>query len=224
VGKRHPSLSQVRGQHPTCPPLGCRRRRLALDRQPTRCRLLPGHGCPVSSSCGEEGGGANPDAALPPRGKTSSSSPSPGELTTVVVVVLRGEEYHFVAAIEGHELETPEAEHCPRLKRLLKTTHLELNGKVFVNTQQSPTWRANCQCFGPGGPSTEPTSEFIAACPCPDGLAQDGTQGGNAACIISHRRMLVVGVTSVARERERACSFARPRATPSAGRPWTSLL
>jgi hypothetical protein len=50
---------------PTCPPLGCRRRRLA--RQPTRCRLLPGHGCPVSSSCGEEGGGANPDAALPPR-------------------------------------------------------------------------------------------------------------------------------------------------------------
>jgi hypothetical protein len=27
----------------------------------------------------------------------------------------------------------------------------------------------------PGGPSTGPTSEFIAACPCPDGLAQDGT-------------------------------------------------
>jgi hypothetical protein len=25
----------------------------------------------------------------------------------------------------------------------------------------------------PGGPSTEPTSEFIAACRCPDGLAQD---------------------------------------------------
>jgi hypothetical protein len=29
----------------------------------------------------------------------------------------------------------------------------------------------------PRGPSTEPTSEFIVACPCPDGLAQDGTQG-----------------------------------------------
>jgi hypothetical protein len=26
------------------------------------------HGCPVSSSCGEEGGGANPDAPLLPRG------------------------------------------------------------------------------------------------------------------------------------------------------------
>jgi hypothetical protein len=97
-------------------------------------------------------------------GKTSSSSPPPGELTTVVVVVPQGEEYHVVAAIEGHELETPEAEHRPGLKRLLKTTHLELNGKVFVNTQQAPTWRANCRRFGPGGPSTEPTSEFIVAC------------------------------------------------------------
>jgi hypothetical protein len=84
-------------------------------------------------------------------GKTSSSSPPPGELTTVVVVVLQGEEYHVVAAVEGHELETPEAKHRPGLKRLLKTTHLELNGKVFVNTQQAPTWHANCRRFGPRG-------------------------------------------------------------------------
>jgi hypothetical protein len=53
-------------------------------------------------------------------GKTSSSSLPSGELTTVVVAVaLRGEEYHVVAAVEGHELETPEAEHRPGLKRLL---------------------------------------------------------------------------------------------------------
>jgi hypothetical protein len=85
-------------------------------------------------------------------GKTSSSSPPPGELTTVVVAVtLRGEEYHVVAAVKGHELETPEAEHRPGLKRLLKTTHLELNGKLFVNTQQAPTWRANCRRFRPQG-------------------------------------------------------------------------
>jgi hypothetical protein len=85
-------------------------------------------------------------------GKTSSSSPPPGELTTVVVAVaLRGEEYHVVAAVEGHELETPEAEHRPGLKMLLETTHLELNGKVIVNTQQAPTWRANCRRFGSGG-------------------------------------------------------------------------
>jgi hypothetical protein len=89
-------------------------------------------------------------------GKTSSSSPSPSELTTVVVAVaLWGKEYHVVAAIEGHELETPETEQRPGLKRLLETTHLELNGKLFVNTQQAPTWRANCRCFDPGGPWTD---------------------------------------------------------------------
>jgi hypothetical protein len=71
-------------------------------------------------------------------GKSSSSSPPPGEPTTVVVVVLQGEEYHVIAAVAGHELETPEVEHRPGLKRLLKATHLELNGKVFVNTQQAP--------------------------------------------------------------------------------------
>jgi hypothetical protein len=85
-------------------------------------------------------------------GKTSSSSPPPGELTAVVVAVaLRGEEYHVVATVEGQELETPEVGHRPGLKRLLETTHLELNGKLFVNTQQAPTWRANCRRFDPGG-------------------------------------------------------------------------
>jgi hypothetical protein len=66
---------------------------------------------------------------------SSSGSPRPGEPSTVVVVVLRGEEYHVVAAVGGHELETPKAEHRPGLKRLLKIVHLELNEKVFVNTQ-----------------------------------------------------------------------------------------
>jgi hypothetical protein len=89
-------------------------------------------------------------------GKTSSSLPPPGELTAIVVAVaLRGKEYHVVAAIEGHELETPETEQRPGLKRLLETTHLELNGKLLVNTQQAPTWRANCRRFDPGGPWTE---------------------------------------------------------------------
>jgi hypothetical protein len=67
-------------------------------------------------------------------GKPSSSSPPLGGPTTVFAVALRGEEYHVVVAVKGHELETPEAEHHPRLKRLLEATHLELNGKVFVNT------------------------------------------------------------------------------------------
>jgi hypothetical protein len=92
------------------------------------------------------------------RGKSLSSLPPPGEPTTVIVVVLQGEEYHVIAAIAGHEFETPEAEHRPRLKRLLKATHLELNGKVFVNTQQAPTWRANCRRFGPARTVNRPVN------------------------------------------------------------------
>jgi hypothetical protein len=89
-------------------------------------------------------------------GKTSSSSSPPGELMAVVVAVaLWGKEYHVIAAVEGHELETPEMEQRPGLKRLLETTHLELNGKLFVNTQHAPTWRANCRRFDPGGPWTD---------------------------------------------------------------------
>jgi hypothetical protein len=34
---------------------------------------------------------------------------------------------------------------------LLETAHLELDGKLFVNTQQAPTWRANCRRFNPRG-------------------------------------------------------------------------
>jgi hypothetical protein len=72
--------------------------------------------------------------------KTSPSPPPPGGLTIgVVVVALWGKEYHVVAAVEGHELETPETKQRPGLKRLLETTHLELDGKLFVNTQQAPT-------------------------------------------------------------------------------------
>jgi hypothetical protein len=96
-------------------------------------------------------------------GKSSSSSPPPGEPTTVVAVALRGEEYHVVAAVARHELETPEAKHRPRLKRLLKATHLELNGKVFVNTQRAPTWRANCRCFGPARTVNRPVNLLLRA-------------------------------------------------------------
>jgi hypothetical protein len=94
-------------------------------------------------------------------GKSSSSSPLPGEPTTVVAVALRGEEYHVVAAVKGHELETPEAEQRPRLKRLLEATHLELNGKVFVNTQRTPTWRANCRRFRLAGIVNRPVNLLL---------------------------------------------------------------
>jgi hypothetical protein len=66
-GKRRSSSSQTRGRRPTRPPLGRRRRRPA--RQPTRCRLLLGHGCPTSSSVGGGGDWTNPNVVLPPRGE-----------------------------------------------------------------------------------------------------------------------------------------------------------
>jgi hypothetical protein len=85
-------------------------------------------------------------------GKTSLIPPPAGGLTAAIVAVARRrKEYHVVAAVKGHELKTPKTEHRPGLERLLETTHLELDGKLFVNTQQAPTWRANCRCFDPGG-------------------------------------------------------------------------
>jgi hypothetical protein len=99
----------------------------------------------------------------------------------IVVVARRWKEYHIVAAIEGHELKTPETEHRPGLERLLETAHLELDGKLFVNTQQAPTWRANCRCFKTGGSLGRRVS--VAACPSPDGSsarasAKRGERGG----------------------------------------------
>jgi hypothetical protein len=85
-------------------------------------------------------------------GKTSSIPPPTGGLSAAIVAVARrGKEYHVVAIVEGHELKTPETEHRPGLERLLETAHLELDGKLFVNTQQAPTWRANCRRFEPEG-------------------------------------------------------------------------
>jgi hypothetical protein len=85
-------------------------------------------------------------------GKTLSIPPPAGGLSAAIVAVARRRmEYHVVAAVEGHELKTPETEHRPGLERLLDTTHLELDGELFVNTQQTPTWRANCRRFDPGG-------------------------------------------------------------------------
>jgi hypothetical protein len=92
-------------------------------------------------------------------GKTSLIPPTAGGLSAAIVVVARRwKEYHVVATVEGHELKTPETEHRPGLKRSLETAQLELDGKLFVNTQHAPTWRANCWRSETGG-SLGPTSE-----------------------------------------------------------------
>ena len=111
-------------------------------------------------------------------GKTSSIPPPAGGLTAAIVAVARRwKEYHVVAAVEGHELETPETEHRPGLERLLETAHLELDGKLFVNTQQAPTWHANCRRFETRGSLSRRVN--VAACPSPDGSsAKGGERGG----------------------------------------------
>jgi hypothetical protein len=97
-------------------------------------------------------------------GKMSSIPPPAGGLTAAIVAVARRrKEYHVVAVVEGHELRTPETENRLGLERLPETTHLELDGKLFVNTQQAPTWRANCRRFDPGVPG--PTSKLSPRAP-----------------------------------------------------------
>jgi hypothetical protein len=113
-------------------------------------------------------------------GKTSSIPPPAGGLSAAIVVVARRwKEYHVVSAVEGHELKTPEMEHRPGLERLLETAHLELDGKLFVNTQQSPTWRANCRRFETGG-SLGPTSECRRV-PQPRWVEREGEREGGRA-------------------------------------------
>jgi hypothetical protein len=89
-------------------------------------------------------------------GKTSPIPPPAGGLTVAIVDVARQrKEYHVVAAVEGHELKTPETEHRSGLERLLETTHLELDGKLFVNTQQALPGAPTVGVSTPGGPWTD---------------------------------------------------------------------
>jgi hypothetical protein len=96
----------------------------------------------------------------------SSSSSSPlGEPTTIVVVVLRGGQYHVVAAVRGHELETSEAEHRPGLKRLLKIVHLKLNGKVLSTRCEPLPGAPTVGVLDPGDPQPDRLVNFVPRAP-----------------------------------------------------------
>jgi hypothetical protein len=89
-------------------------------------------------------------------GKTSLIPPPAGGLSAAIVVVARRrKEYHVVAAVEGHELKTPETEHRPGLERLLETTHLELDGKLFVNSSKPLPGAPTVGVSTSGGPWTD---------------------------------------------------------------------
>jgi hypothetical protein len=121
-------------------------------------------------------------------GKTSSIPPSAGGLSAAIAAVARrGKEYHVVAAVEGYELKTPEMEHHPGLERLLETAHLELDGKLFVNTQQAPTWRANYRRFETGG-VPGPTSELSPRAPAQMGRREAEREGGRKVAGVGRER------------------------------------
>jgi hypothetical protein len=114
-------------------------------------------------------------------GKASSISPPASGLSTAIVAVARWEkEYHVVAAVEVHELKITETEHRPGPERLLETAHLELDGKLFINTQQAPTWRANCRCFKTRG-VPGPTSELSPRAPVQMGRREAEREGGKGS-------------------------------------------
>jgi hypothetical protein len=114
-------------------------------------------------------------------GKTSSIPPPAGGLTAAIVVVARWrKEYHVVAAVEGHELKTPKTEYRPGLEWLLETTHLKLDGKLFINTQQAPTWARQLSAFRPRG-VPGPTSKLSLRVPAQMGRRETEHKVGKTA-------------------------------------------
>jgi hypothetical protein len=167
-------------------------------------------------------------------GKTSSiPSPAGGLSAAIVAVARRGEEYHVVAAVEGHELKTPEMEHRPGLERLLETAHLELDGKLFVNTQQAPTWLANCRRFETRGSLDRrvncrrvPQPRWVGARRSAKGGRQPEGDGrerwksrGLRVCPAPRSGALAVGGYKRPRGRERAASRERRPVLPRAANP-----
>jgi hypothetical protein len=154
-------------------------------------------------------------------GKTSSIPPPVGGQTAAIVVVARRrKEFHVVAAVEGHELETPETELRPGLERLLETPHLELDGKLFVNTQRAPTWCAKCRRFDPGGSLDRRVNCRCVSQPRWVG-ARRRHKGGNrrgetaaSCCPVPTADALAVGGYKRSRGRERGRETARPPVLP----------
>jgi hypothetical protein len=176
-------------------------------------------------------------------GKTSSIPPPAGGLSAAIVAVARrGKEYHVVTAVEGHELKTPETEHRPGLERLLETAHLEFDGKLFVNTQQARTWRANCRRFETRGSLDRrvncrcvPQPRWVGARQSAKGggsRRETGVRGGiprpsclsraqvGCACSRGLQASTRGGASGLTRAPSRPC----PRSQPSVRGPWSFLL
>jgi hypothetical protein len=100
---------------------------------------------------------------------------------------------------------------------LLETTHLELDGKLFVNTQHAPTWRANCRRFDPGGSLDRRVNCRCVSQPRWVGVRRNTKggkqQGETAAFVLSCAQggcACSRGLQAFARERERERLSASP--------------
>jgi hypothetical protein len=110
-------------------------------------------------------------------GKTSLIPPPAGGLSAAIVAVARRrKEYHVVAAVEGHELKTPETEHRPGLERLLETTHLSLMGSCSSTRSRSLPGAPTVSVLTPGVPG--PTSKLSPRAPAQMGRRETEHEGG----------------------------------------------
>jgi hypothetical protein len=179
-------------------------------------------------------------------GKMSLIPPPAGGLSAAIVVVARRwKEYHVIAAVEGHKLKTPETEHRPGPERLLETAHLELDGKLFVNTQQAPTWRANYRRFETGGSLSRRVS--VSRAPAQMGRVRGRARRGEArwpetgvreveisrpscssraqvGCACSRGLQASTRVREASGPKRAPVSSSSPRGQPSLRGPWSFLL
>jgi hypothetical protein len=91
----------------------------------------------------------------------------PREVVVAVGVVSRWEEYHVIVDAEGHELETPEPDHCAEPHGVLWIGHPDSERECACEHVADPTWRANCRRFNPRGPDR--LVKFVLRVPDPDG-------------------------------------------------------
>jgi hypothetical protein len=109
-------------------------------------------------------GTSSPGCASPARTAVPTySSPGLGELVIVVSWVPRREN-HVVAVAKGHELQTPEPDHCGQWQWTFGVSHPEEWQESDVGTQRAPYLAHQLLVFGPReGP--KPMSEYVLRAP-----------------------------------------------------------
>jgi hypothetical protein len=150
-----------------------------------RCRLLPGHGCPASSSCGEEDGGTSLDAALPPRGEDVVEFAAAGQADgRRGCCRTSGEGVPCRSCRRGTRTRDSRSGAPSRAEEVAGDYPSGTQREVVRQHAAGPYLARQLSAFRPRG-VPGPTSKFVAACPSPDGLARDGTQGGKTRLVLS---------------------------------------